>query len=370
MSKRLKKDSDKVWFEKKKIEDAKVDSALGDEEKFKKTLEKYPVKIRVDPLSNKIVRKHIPTGTILDELLSVEGKGLEEGATYEVYGEFATGKSRIIETVLAEAEGQILMIDTEGTWRDERFEKLCEARGKDPKEVSSRLMVVECESYRDQEAILVKLKNEYEFDDEGNFLPVGLIAVDSLMTQYRDEPKLQGRQNLWLRQPMVRAWLNEMRNYAKRHGAILIYSNQIYDRMNTFGFQSAETKIGASGGRSIEHKGDYRILLLKGYGNTRIARLIDNVSGVSLREVMFRLTEKGVEDLPPEELEKSKDKTGKYDDKQVSGQVGREKAGEKWLKKAEKNKQGKTMEDGEKDSKIHNDEETTEQVQDIGKEET
>jgi RecA/RadA recombinase len=339
---------------------------------FVSKLKNYPVEYEFNPLSKIVPKRYIKTNTLLDGLLSYEERGIMEGSSVELYGIFGSGKTLICETLAAETEGLTIFIDTEATFDKSHFKALCVARGKDPAEISAKLLLFKPKTWVEQEAIPHILENEMEYNKQvgieehpDEFIKIDSIIIDSFMKHYADSEDFHGRERLTSRQQMARAWLHRMFLYAQRHHAILVYTNQVYDRPVDTQFMRADEKLGVRGGRSLEHIGHFRIMLRKARGAIRVARSVDTV-GQPLREVPFMLSEKGIEDIPePAELAKILDRTEAYEEKYVDGQVGSQKAGEKWEKKAKE--LGLTPEEVQEVRTISNVPQAVEEVQDTGK---
>jgi len=325
-----KKTDREMWLETLKVKDDIVDS-IGKSSNYFKKIQKLRTRSISNPLSDgKVPVKRILTGTALDEILSFNG-GIEVGSTVEFYGPFAAAKTQICETLVTEAEGLIIYIDSERTFRKERVKGIAVARGKDVEDINKRLLLYQPEDWMEQEAITMNLP---EFDSEGNFIDVGLVIIDSLMKHWADAPEFFGREKLTTRQQMVRAELARLVRYVRRHSAVLVYTNQIYDKPIDTRYASPEQKIGARGGRSLEHIADYRILLIKKRGNVRVARLVDSPD-IPLLEVPFVLDERGISDIPdPAERAKALELTESYREKFLSGRIGSKPAGKKYIEKA------------------------------------
>jgi len=206
----------------------------------------------------------LKTNTALDEVFSYCG-GIEIGSSVELYSEFAGGKTRIVQTLAVEAEGLVIYIDAEHTFRREGFLDIIKARGKDPKDVSDRLLLYRPMDWMEQEYITMNLP---EYDSDGNYIDVGLVIVDSIVAVWRASPDFFGRQNLTNRQQLIRAQVDRLKKYVQRHGAVLVYTNQVYKKPDaSIMFPRPEQIIIASGGDTMAHLADYRILLLKKRGN-------------------------------------------------------------------------------------------------------
>jgi RecA/RadA recombinase len=208
-----------------------------------------------------------------------------------------TGKTMFAQTVCAEAEGYIVYIDNEHTFRGNRFAEICSLRGRDPEEVNKRLMYFKPANWIEQEATVRQLP---EFDpDTEEFLDIGAVIVDSIMCHWADSRDWQGRENLPQRQSLIRAELLDLRNYCRRHNAVLFYTNQVYMKPVANPYASVEDIYIPRGGASIAHIGDYRILLRKGPRNLRYARLVDALD-LPLMEVPFVLHKSGVANIEDE----------------------------------------------------------------------
>jgi len=312
----------------------KVSESLRKNDDYMDALKDVKIKAVDDPL-NIEEEKHtrrIFTHTALDRILSKKG-GIEAGRSLELYGEFASGKTEIIWTLLAEAEGLLVFIDSEGTWSSDRFKEICANRGKDVVEISKRFLLFQPMTYQQQDHV-VKFELP-EFDSEGKLLDIGLVAVDSLMCLWSASPEFSGRENLGKRATLIASHLYDLKRYAKRHNAVLVYSNQISMKPDAKAFSSYEDIIYGKGGPIVAHAGDHRILLRKGPANIRFARVVDSIE-LPLTETPFVLDIAGITDIPnPAERVKAMEIGDKYANRFLSGQVSSQApAGKDYYKKA------------------------------------
>ena len=324
--------TDRDRWEKLQATKADVIKSIGKQSDYQTKLKKINPKSVMNPLAEKEPAKRITTGTALDRILSRSG-GIETGSTAELYSEFAGGKTQICMALAAEAitKGLVIYIDSEITFRSERFKEICAARNIDVEKYGDRLLLYQPVDWIEQEAISLQLP---EFDDEDNFIDVGIIIVDSLMRHWAAASEFYGRDKLTYRQQLVRAHTHRLADYARRHKGVMVYTNQIYDKPVDTAFAPPESKVGSRGGRTLEHIGDYRIFLRKGRGNIRFARLVDSPD-LPLLEVPFILDGSGIRDIPsPAERAKAMTMGDRYGDKFSSGQVGTKKAGQEHLRKA------------------------------------
>jgi len=336
MPKKAAKDgTDESYIQSKIAIEAKISDSLRKNEDYLGELKNLKIKQVTDPLHIKEKKtKRILTHTALDRIFSRKG-GVEAGRSVEIYGEFASGKSEIIWTLIAEAEGLIILIDSENTWSPDRFKQICEARGKDVNDIAERLMLFQPLNYMEQDHVVNFALPS--FDAEGKILEIGLIAVDSLMCHWATSPDFTGREKLGVRAGLLGPHIMNLKRYAKLHNAVLVYSNQISMKPDAKAFSSYEDIIYPKGGPIIAHAGDHRILLRKGPANIRFARVVDSIE-IPLTEVPFVLDVAGITDLPnPGERVKAMEIADKYTRRFLSGQVSSQApAGKDYYKKAVK----------------------------------
>jgi len=280
-------------------------------EDFEETLKEVNVKCELQPLDNE-PEILLNTGTVLDDLF---GGGLSAGQTVELYGEFASGKTQACFTFIVEAasEGFVIIIDSEDTFSRKRILQIAKARGKDVEVINKNIMVYKPERWEQQVSIPANLPDP---------LPnkLRLVVIDSLMALFRSTPEFAGRSNLGKRQELIRWHLRQFKKIAKKDGAIIIYTNQVYDEPVANPFMPKWASQRPVGGHSVAHIGDYRIFLRKARGNVRIAKLVDN-SEIPPAERIFQINEKGIDDLSPEQREEAIKKEKLYEKRVTAGEV-------------------------------------------------
>lgn len=298
-------------------------------EDFEKELQDVNVKCELQPLAEDKERQILlNTGTVLDDLF---GGGLSAGQTVEFFGEFASGKSQACFsfTVEAASKGLVIYIDSEDTFSRKRIIQIAEARGKDVETVSNNIMLYKPDRWEQQVAIPAQIPDPLP-------APLKLVIVDSLMNLFRSTPEFAGRSNLGKRQELIRWHLRQFKRIAKKEGAIVVYTNQIYEEPVANPFLPKWACQRPTGGPSVAHIGDYRIFLRKARGNVRIARLVDN-SEIPPAERVFQINERGIDDLPVEQREEAMKKEKAYEKKQVAAEFvkKRKKKGEEEVVKGE-----------------------------------
>ena len=305
----------------------KVSDSINNVDSYSKALKEIKVEILCDPLKDiDQPVKRIHTHTALDRILGRNG-GLEAGRTVLFWGYPATGKTEVCMALAAETEGLIVVIDGEDTFTPKRFKEICLARGKNIADVSSRLMLIKPNSWQQQEAAIDNLP---EFDKDGKLYDVGIVILDSLMNFWASDPQFQGRDKMTRRQQLIRNELAKLKRYARRHNGVFIFTEQVYEKPIDTSFLPLEEKISPRGGPTVKHFPDYNIMIRKGFGNMRFARLVDAID-LPLLEVPFVLEASGIMDIPdPAERAKAVVASNSYATKFLSGQAGSKPAGKEY----------------------------------------
>lgn len=300
-------------------------------EEFDEKFKDIAVKCEIQPLSEDKKRDIIiNTGTVLDDLF---GGGLSAGQTVELYGEYASGKTQTVFTFIVEAadKGTVIVEDTEDTFSRKRIMQIAEKRGKDLDRINNNIFLYNPDTWQQQLAIPASIPDQLPS-------PLKLIVVDSLMALFRSTPEFAGRSNLGKRQELIRYHLRQLKRIAKERGAIVVYTNQVYDEPVANPFLPKWACQRPVGGHSVAHIGDYRIFMRKGSGNVRIARLVDN-SEIAPSERVFQINDNGIDDLSEDQRIEALKKEKKYEEAQQKGQL---------VKKRKKKTESETSKEPEK----------------------
>ncbi len=249
--------------------------------------------------------KKITTGSRdLDELL---GGGIETQSITEFFGEFGSGKTQIchqlaVNVQLPEDEGglggSVIVIDTENTFRPERILQMAEAKGLDGNEVLKNIYVAQAYNSNHQ-MLLVDNAKELAEKLKKDGRPVRLIIVDSLMSHFRAE--YVGRGTLADRQQKLNRHLHDLMKFGELYNAAIVVTNQVMARPDVL-FGDPTKPVG---GHIVAHTATFRVYLKKGKEDLRIARLIDSPH-LPEGEAIFRVTERGIEDVDEKEKKKRK----------------------------------------------------------------
>lgn len=228
----------------------------------------------------------------LDELLL---GGIETQAVTEFYGEFGSGKSQVCHTLSAIAtqpveagglNGNVIYIDTEGTFRPERLNQIARTRELDPSHVLKNVAV--CKVYNSSHLELI-IKDLGKYVNDFN---AKLVIIDSIISLHRAE--FSGRGTLADRQQRLNNLLHKVIRLAEIFNIAVVITNQVQSSPDTF--FGDPTK--AAGGNVLGHASTYRIYLRKS-GENRTARMIDSPYH-PYSDTKFTLNEKGTDDLEDE----------------------------------------------------------------------
>ena len=225
----------------------------------------------------------------LDNLL---GGGLETQSITEFFGEFGSGKTQIMHQLAVNCtrpleEGgfnsDVLIIDTENTFRPERIIQMSKFRGADPDEVLKRIHVAR--AYNSHHQILLA-ERASEMAKE---FPIRLLIVDSLTSHFRSE--YMGRGSLSERQQLLNRHMHDLLKFSTINNSVIAVTNQVSARPDVF-FGDPTAPIG---GNIVGHTATFRVYLRKSKGGKRIARLIDSPY-LPEGETVVQISEDGVTD--------------------------------------------------------------------------
>ncbi|MGC8662603.1 MAG: DNA repair and recombination protein RadA [Candidatus Micrarchaeia archaeon] len=224
-----------------------------------------------------------------DELL---GGGVETNGITEVYGKFASGKTQIgfqlsVNVQLPAGKGglggNVLFLDTEGTFRPERIVSLAKAAGLDPESTLQNIMSVRVFSTEQQ---ILTIERAEKLITEKN---IKLIVVDSLMALFRSE--FVGRGALGERQQKLNQHLHKLQSIADKFNLAVYITNQVMDNPAIL-FGDPTTPVG---GNIIAHAATTRLYIRKGKEDKRIIRLVDSPN-MPEGECIIKITPDGIKD--------------------------------------------------------------------------
>ena len=241
----------------------------------------------------------------LDTLLA---GGIETGSVTEIFGEFRTGKSQICHTLavtcqlpfdMGGGEGKCLYIDTEGTFRPVRLLSVATRYGLSGEEVLDN--VAYARAYNSDHQLQL-LNQASQMMCETRF---SLLIVDSATSLYRTD--FSGRGELSSRQTHLAKFMRTLQRLADEFGIAVVITNQVVAQVD--GGQNAMFNPDPKkpiGGNIIAHASTTRLSLKKGRGETRICKIYDSPC-LPESDCLFAITEAGIADPSPKDLEKEWD---------------------------------------------------------------
>ena len=226
----------------------------------------------------------------LNELL---GGGIETQAMTELIGEYGVGKTQICLMLCVMAQlplenggldGNVVYIDTEGTFIPERIFEIANALGLDPSETLRNIFLARAYNSSHQSLLIDHL---FRFCPEND---IKLVIVDSMVGHFRGE--YVGRENLSERQQKLNSQLHKLLRLTEAFNLPVVITNQVL--ANPAQFFGDPNK--PAGGHVMAHACTHRIYLRKGSKGTRLAKVIDSPY-LPENSTRFRITEKGIEDV-------------------------------------------------------------------------
>ncbi|HVL87533.1 MAG TPA: DNA repair and recombination protein RadA, partial [Candidatus Thermoplasmatota archaeon] len=160
-----------------------------------------------------------------DELL---GGGFETQSITELFGEFGSGKTQVMHQLAVNVQrsveeggldGDVVIIDTENTFRPERITQMAEALGLDATAVLKRIHVARAFNSHHQILLLDKAA------ELAKKVPVRLIVCDSLTAHFRAE--YVGRGTLAERQQKLNKFMHELLRFGDMNNAVIAVTNQV-----------------------------------------------------------------------------------------------------------------------------------------------
>ncbi len=221
------------------------------------------------------------------------GGGIETQALTEFIGEFGSGKTQacLMFSVMVQLppetgglNGNVVYIDTEGTFIPERVFEIARALELDPHKTLSNIFLARAYNSSHQSLLIEHLS---KFCPENN---VKLVVVDSMISHFRGE--YIGRETLSERQQELNKQLHKLLRLTEAFNLAVVVTNQVQASPTQF-FGDPNKP---AGGNVMAHACTHRVYLRKGGKGTRLATIIDSPS-LPEGKVRFKITEKGIEDV-------------------------------------------------------------------------
>ncbi|MCP9259384.1 Meiotic recombination protein DMC1/LIM15 [Dirofilaria immitis] len=228
----------------------------------------------------------------LDNLL---GGGIESQAITEVFGNFALAKHsfHILYVIPNETSnfkgGKVIYIDTENTFRPDRLRQINERFKMDQEAMLDNILYARAYTSEHQMELLDFVAAKFH-EELGVFK---LLIVDSVMALFRVD--YSGRGELAERQQKLAQMLSRLQKIAEEYNVAIFITNQMTaDPGAGMTFQTDPKK--PVGGHILAHASTTRIMLKKGRGEIRIAKIYDSPD-LPENEATFAIATSGVTDV-------------------------------------------------------------------------
>ena len=243
--------------------------------------------------------RHFQISTGSKELDDILGGGITSGDLTEIYGEFRTGKSQLMYTLAVQAQlstehgganGKAIFIDTEGSFKPERFKPIADRFSISPDAAMEYIMCAKpatCDMFVrmiqvELPAVLAAHKN------------IKILLIDSLMALFRTE--FVGRGQLADRQALIGKLLSHLKRLAQNYNIGIVYTNQVMSTPDAAATMGAPI-VKACGGHIVSHNTTTRIQFKKGRDTARKAKIVD-APHLREAEAEFYITSGGINDSP------------------------------------------------------------------------
>eukprot|EP01036_Dinobryon_divergens_P028595 gene28595-37564_t len=220
----------------------------------------------------KAVIKMTTGSTALDKIL---GGGVETCSITEL---FAHG-----------GQGKVIYLDTEGNFRTERIESIADRFGLDVEQTLDNIIVARVFSHEEQMDIIKPIAALLSDPNQG---PFRLLIVDSIIALFRVE--FSGRGELSERQQKLGQHLGQLVRIAEEFSIAVVVVNQCMadpGAMSMFG-----PVIKPVGGHVLAHASTTRVMLKKGKGEQRIAKIFDSPL-MPEEDATFQISNGGITDI-------------------------------------------------------------------------
>ncbi|KAK9353096.1 hypothetical protein V1505DRAFT_390627 [Lipomyces doorenjongii] len=242
-------------------------------------------------------RRVIAISTGSKQLDSVLGGGIKTMSITEVFGEYRCGKTQLAHTLcvttqlpkdMGGAEGKVTYIDTEGTFRPERLRDIAERFGVDADQVCDNISYARALNSEHQMELIEKLGSTFA---DGSYR---LLIVDSIMAQFRVD--YCGRGELNERQQKLNQMLGRLNRLAEEYNVAVFMTNQVQSDPGASALFAAADGRKPVGGHVLAHASATRVMLRKGRGEERVAKLQDSPD-MPEREATYCIGEGGIQDV-------------------------------------------------------------------------
>lgn len=214
----------------------------------------------------------------------------------EVFGEFRCGKTQLCHTLcvtsqlpkdMGGCEGKVAYIDTEGTFRPDRIRSIAERFGVDPDACLENISYARALNSEHQMELAEQLGLQFA---DGTYR---LLVLDSIMACFRVD--YSGRGELNDRQQKLNQHLSSLIRLAEDYNIAVFITNQVQSDPGASSLFASADGRKPVGGHILAHASATRILLRKGRGEERVAKLQDSPD-MAEKECVYVIGEGGIKD--------------------------------------------------------------------------
>jgi meiotic recombination protein DMC1 len=227
--------------------------------------------------------------------------GFQSKSINEVYGEYRCGKTQLAHTLCVVAQlpkeqggggGRVAYIgidspeeqigcralisstDAEGTFRPERIIQIADRFGIDGETAVENITVARAENSELQEELLTQLNENFATGE------YRLLVVDSICALFRVD--YIGRGELQERQSKLGQHLRRLQRMAEEFNITVFITNQVQSDPGASALFAGVDGRKPIGGHVVAHASTTRVLLRKGRGEERVAKIQDSPGNTSL----------------------------------------------------------------------------------------
>ncbi|KAH8796530.1 DNA recombination and repair protein Rad51 [Hyaloscypha finlandica] len=274
----------------KGLSDTKVEKIKEAAKKLSPTTTGFITAAELREIRKRCIR--ISTGS--KQLDAALNGGFQTMSINEVYGEFRCGKTQLAHTmaVIAQlpkdmggAEGKVAY--TEGTFRPERIQEIAERFGVDPDQACENISYARAQNSEMQSELLEGLAANFATNE------YRLLIIDSVMALYRTD--FVGRGELSERQQVLGTFLRRATQMAEEFNLVVLMTNQVMSDPGASALFAGVDGRKPAGGHILAHASTTRLLLRKGRGEERVAKIVDSPDCPE-REATYIITTGGIND--------------------------------------------------------------------------
>ncbi|KAI9817269.1 MAG: Meiotic recombination protein dmc1 [Pycnora praestabilis] len=258
-------------------------------------------------------RRVVKISTGSKQLDSILGGGFQSMSISEVYGEFRCGKTQLSHTMsVISAQGTAsqfyvffsvtpkkiriwealrekwpISIDTEGTFRPERIAQIAERFGVDAEQAQENIAYARALNSEHQLELLNALSMQFASNE------YRLLIIDSIMNCFRVD--YCGRGELADRQQKLNQFLSKLAHMAEEFNVCVLMTNQVQSDPGASALFAGADGRKPVGGHILAHASTTRVLLRKGRGEERVAKIQDSPDCPE-REATYVITTGGIND--------------------------------------------------------------------------